>query len=145
MGKQAELVKAWTDAGSIEHSAPYLADDFQSYDRDGNVQFDRATWVGMGHMLEAAFTDFKWVRTKLREEGDSVIMTGHFEGTHTGDLDLSAMGFGIVPASGKKIVWPDSRSKVSVKDGKIARSRDIGETGGLETFLGALGIEPPVA
>jgi hypothetical protein len=40
----------------------------------------------------------------LREESDFVIMSGHFEGTHTSDLDLSAMDIGIIPASVKKIV-----------------------------------------
>lgn len=62
----------------------------------------------MGQMLFTAFKDFNWVRSDLRQEGDSVIMSGHFEGTHTGDLDLSAMGAGVIPASGKMIVWPET-------------------------------------
>jgi hypothetical protein len=55
----------------------------------------------MGQLLAASFEDFKWVLRDLREADDGVLMSGHFEGMHTGDLDLSAMGAGVITASGK--------------------------------------------
>ncbi len=68
-------------------------------------------------------------------------MTGHFEGTHTGDLDLSAMGLGVIPASGKKIVWPEASAKLTIEDGKIVRMEPYAGAAGLKAWLAALGIE----
>ncbi len=69
---------------------------------------DKQAYIGTAHQFVSAFTDFKWVLSDLREEGGSVIMSGHFEGKHTGDFDLSALGLGVIPASGKMIVWPEA-------------------------------------
>ena len=72
-------------------------------------------------------------------------MTGHFEGTHKADLDLSAIGAGVIPASGKRIVWPDESTKVMVEGDKIVRLEPYGDSGGMETFLAGLGVELPSA
>ena len=140
MTTKLELIKEWSDLppGELERRATYLSEDFQSYDIDGNVVLTKEAWIGMGQMLQASFTGFEWVRTELREEGDDVIVTGHFVGTHTSDLDLSAFGAGVIPASGKKIVWPDATSKVTVEGGKIARWDAYDEGGGIEEFLAVL-------
>jgi hypothetical protein len=89
--------------------------------------------------------DYDYVVSDIREEGDEVILTGHFEGTHTADLDLSALGLGVIPASGKRIVWPEWSNKVTVEGDKIARMQPHGEGGGIEAFLAALGVSPPSA
>ncbi len=145
MTSNLEIVKAWTDlpAGDIEASAAYLSDDFQSVDKDGNVEMNKEAWVGMGHTLLASFTDYEWVRTGIREEGDFVIMSGRFEGKFTSDLDLSAMGIGVIPASGKEIDWQESSSRITVEGEKIVRLEPIGDSEGIETFLAALGVEAP--
>ena len=70
-------------------------------------------------------------------------MTGHFQGKFTGDLDLSAMGLGIIPASGKEIVWDDAVNKVTIENGKITKMEPYGHAGGFGPFLKALGVEPP--
>ena len=140
MTKNLDVIKEWLDLppGDLESSAAYLSEDFQSFDSDGNAVLNKETWMGMGHMLQASFKGFEWVNTGIREEGDKVILTGHFEGTHTSDLDLSTMGAGVIPASGKKIVWPDATSKITVEDGKIARWDAYDEGGGMEEFLSVL-------
>jgi predicted ester cyclase len=127
----------------MEAHATYLSDDFQNVDKDDNVVMNKEGYIGMSHMLLASLPDFEFVRTALREEGDFVIMTGHFEGTHTGDLDLSAMGVGVIPASGKKIVWPEASAKLTVEGDKIARMEPYGDSGGMEAFLAPLGVKPP--
>ena len=81
--------------------------------------------------------------TTLQDEGDFIIMTGHFEGTHTADLDLSAMGLGIVPASGKKIVWSEASAKLSVEGDQIVRMAPYAGAAGLKAFLATLGVELP--
>jgi hypothetical protein len=65
-------------------------------------------------------------------------MTGHFEGTFKADLDLSALGAGVIPASGKKIVWPEVNVKVTVEGDKIVREEPYGEGGGIEAFVAGL-------
>ena len=97
----------------------------------------------MGRMLLASFPDYVWVTTDIREEGDYVILSGHNEGTLRRDLDLSAMGICIVHASGKKIVWPESSMKLSVKGGKIIQMEPYRGAAGLQGFLGALVVEFP--
>lgn len=124
--------------GNIEESAAYLSDDFQNVDGDGNVLMDKAGSIGMGQMLHGSLPDFRFVRTNLREEGDFVIMAGHFEGTFKADLDLSAMGAGVIPASGKKIVWSEVSVKITVEGDKIVREEPYGESGGMEAFLAPL-------
>jgi hypothetical protein len=137
---------AWADpqSGTLsEASREMLADDFQSLDEDGNVQMDKATYIAMSELMLGSFDDLTYVRTDLTESGDdSALMTGHFEGTHTGDFDLSAMGLGVIPASGKKIVWPDATIKWIVKDDKIVGNENAGGSAGLEGFLAPLGVKP---
>ena len=95
-------------------AANLLADDFQNLDQDGNVALTKDGIVYLGRMMHAAFSDYDFVVSELSEEGDSFIITGRNEGDHTADLDLSAMGLGILPASGKKIVWPEASAKLTI-------------------------------
>lgn len=138
---------AWINPPSsvMEAEATYLSDDFQNLDNDGNVLMDKETYIGMGHLLFAAFKDFKWLHSDLRQEGDSIIMSGHFEGTHTGDLDLSAVGVGVIPASGKMIVWPKSSVEIKVDGDKIVSMNPSGDSRGVEDFLTVLGVTLPSA
>ena len=147
MTSKLDVVKAWTDvpSGDVEAEAAYLSDGFQFVDQDGNVVMNKEAWVGMGQLLLASFENWDYVVTDLRQEGDFVIMTGHFQGKHTADLDLSAMGMGVIPASGKEFVWPDESTKVMVEGDKIVRLETYGDSGGMETFLAVLGVEPPSA
>ena len=104
---------------------------------------NKEAYIGMGQMLFTAFKDFNWVRSDLRQKGDSVIMSGHFEGTHTGDLDLSAMGAGVIPASGKMIVWPETSVEYQLEGDKILIEEPYGDARGVEDFLEVLGVKTP--
>jgi hypothetical protein len=147
MTSKLDVAKAWTEvpSGDFEAEAAYLSDDFQFVDKDDNVLMNKETWIGMGQLLLASFENWDYVVTDLRQEGDFVIMTGHFQGKHTADLDLSAMGIGVIPASGKEIVWPDESSKITIEGDKIVRLEPHGDSGGMETFLAGLGVEQPSA
>jgi len=149
MGSNLDLVKAYLDkswdnppASLAEAGAIYFADDFKSFDHDGNVAMDKQLYIGMGQVLAASFTGFRYVVSDLHEEDNGVYMTGHFEGTFTDDLDLSAMGAGVIQASGKKIVWPEATIKWNVKNGQIASQQPI-QGGGIAEFLAPLGVEMP--
>lgn len=138
-----DVASADPPASIMEAAEKYFSDDFQNLDQDGNVLMDKAAYLGFGQLLFASFDDFKFVYGDLRPEGDGVIVKGHWEGTHTGDFDLSAMGMGVIPASGKKIVWPDGDSKWKAEGDKIVSIQEL--AGGMVDFLAPLGVTPPSA
>lgn len=145
MGDKVDTVKryiaeAWSNPPSsfVEAAMKTYSDDFQYIDREGNVVADKQGYIGMGQMSFNAFDDFHWVLKELREEDGAVIMTGHFEGIHTGDLDLTAAGAGVYPASGKKVVWPEATLKIEVSGGKFKSFAEHGGEGGIEAFIAAL-------
>jgi predicted ester cyclase len=152
MSSKVDVYKAYYEASNanppssnIEAIKTYLSDDFQNLDKDGNVLMNKEAYVGMVQLIFAAFKDFTYVSSGVREEGDSVIVNGHFEGTHTGDFDLSAMGMGVIPASGKKIVWPEASTEFNVEGDKIVSIKPYGDSGGTEAFFAALGVKTPSA
>ena len=148
MSSNLDVFQAYFEASRanpIEAIKRYLADDFQSLDIDGSVQMNREAYMGLVQLLHSAFKDLETVLSDVREEEDNVFVSSHFEGTHTGDLDLSAMGMGVIPASGKRIVWPQAETKWGFEGGKIASIQANSETGGLGPFLAALGVTPPAA
>jgi predicted ester cyclase len=152
MSSKLNLVRTWIDAAwanppssVIEANQAYLSDDFQSLDKDGSVVMNKEAYLGMAHLLLSAFTGMKWVNSGLRQEGDSVIMTGHFEGKHTGDVDLSALGVGVVPASGKMIVWPEASVEYKVEGDKIMSEKAYGGASGLAEMLAPFGVKLPSA
>ena len=150
MSSKADVIRRWHDeswadppSSVVEAASKYFSDDYQGLDKDGNVTSDKAAYVGMTQLLMNAFKDFNGVVHDISEEDDSVILTFHFEGTHTGDFDLSAMGIGVIPASGKKIVWPEAISEFKIEGDKIVSTKPYGDSGGLEAFLAPLGVTAP--
>jgi hypothetical protein len=137
--------EAWSNPPTslVETNQKYLSDDFHSFDKDGNPEMDKTAYIGMSQLLFGSFSDFKYVKTDTREDEDGVIVMGHFEGMHVGDLDFSAMGLGIIPASGKKVVWPDSAVKFKIAGDKIVSIHPVDDNGGTAAFLKALGVENP--
>lgn len=150
MSSKLDLYKAYVEAAwanppasLVEAGMKYISDDFQNFDVDGKVLGGKETYNSLGLLMASAFTGFKAVYGEMREEGDNVIVTSHFEGTHTGDLDLSALGMGVIPASGKKIVWPEATNVFTIRNDKIVSIKPYGDSGGMEDFLKPLGVTMP--
>ena len=150
MNSKKDVINAWVKESwgnpptSIKEAGEkYLSDDFQTIDLNGNVTGNKDAYIGIGLACATSFTGFKAVVSKLEEMSDGVIVTNHFEGTLTSDFDLSAMGLGVIPASGKKIVWPESSSVFMVEGDKIVGVKPYGESGGMEDFLEPLGVKLP--
>jgi hypothetical protein len=148
MNRKTDVVRMWEEeswrnppSSFVNANEIYLSDNFQSLDKDGNVMGDKTGMNAMSQILYDSISGFKGVVHDLQEEEDgSVTMTFHFEGTHTGDFDLSAMGLGVIPASGKSFVTPESKTRFIVKDGQIMSSQPI--SGGFEFVLAAIGAIP---
>jgi len=120
-----------------------VADEFQSTDSIGSPPLDKVGWQGRGDMLRASLPDIKYVIEDIQEDGEDVTVVGHFSGTFANDLDASAMGQGVIPATGKKVDFPQSHGRVSFKGDKILRTHatDTGPDAGLPGFIKALGAE----
>jgi predicted ester cyclase len=139
MTSKTDVVRAWTDspAGDAQSTAAFLSEDFENVMADGTIQ-TKAEYVGMASMMYASLPDMHGVVSDLHEEGGAVIMTYHFEATFQNDLDLSAMGAGVIPASGKKVVWPEDTVKLTVEGDKIRRLEPQGSSGSIADFLAPL-------
>jgi hypothetical protein len=141
-----DVVSTWNKASMsnppaslLESSQKYLSVDFQNIDKDGKVVMDKKTYIAMGPLLYSAFPDLKYMWDDHKEEGNDLIATFHWEGTFTHDLDLSAMGMGVIKATGKKLVWPEFKARFTVRNEQITSIREI--VGGMEPFLEPLGVK----
>jgi hypothetical protein len=150
MTSKADVIRKWHEeswanppSSTVDSTIKFYSDDYQGFDKDGNVIGDKAATIASTQQIMNAFKDFKGVVHNISEEGDSVILTFHFEGTHTGDLDLSALGMGVIPASGKRIVTPESKTRFMVEGDQIISSQPI--SGGFEALLAEIGVMPPSA
>jgi len=134
-----ELVKAANEWGSPDRSALYT-DDFQFTNALGGPPMDRNAWLGMADLMESAIPDISTVFEDIREEGDSLLVTSHWEGTFTNDFDLSALGLGVIPATGKVVVFPTSTVRMTFDGDKLCAVYDpaTGPDAGMAGFLRAL-------
>jgi hypothetical protein len=94
-------------------------------------------------MFESSFPDMHEVATVERVEGNVAYGKNTVTATHTGDLDLSAMGLGIIPATNRQasieldVAW-------TVVDDRISHMAATSPEGPLlPVVLAQLGIELP--
>ena len=135
-----ELVKTAFDLDNPDRYS-YLSDDFQWTDELGSPPMDRRTWLAMGDLMESAFPNLSLVIEDIREEGDGVVVRAHFTGTFRNDMDLSPIGMGVIPATGKAVDFPSSTDLVCFSNGQISEmnNRDTGPDAGMAGFLKAIG------
>jgi predicted ester cyclase len=139
MNKKEFIKKAY--AMDSPDQGAYFSDDFQWTDSLGSPPMDKSTWLGMGDLMQSAFPDIELIVEDIREEGDSLVVTSRFRGTFKKDLDLSPLGMGVIPATGKAIDFPSQADRVSIENGKISRMHNV-ETGpdaGMAGFFKAIG------
>ena len=116
-----DIVKSAIVGSSHPDNASFYTDDFQATDSLRRPPIDKKAWFGMVPMMVASFPDFGFVIEELKEEGDDVRLAGHFVGTFINDLNLSAMGMGVISAHGKQVTWPTAHSLVTFESEKITR------------------------
>ena len=77
-------------------------------------------------------------------DGDTVNTSAQLKGTHTGNLDLTAMGMGVIPPTNKAFAATRESGKVTVQGEKIkALFNEPTEGAGLMAILVQLGIQLP--
>lgn len=120
----------------------YFSDDFQFTDELGSPPLDRGMWIASSEPVYAALPDLAHVIDEIREEGDNVVVKTYMTGTFANDLDLSAVGLGVIPATGKALRAPTANLRLSFDGDKVSRihNMDTGPDAGAPGFFKALGV-----
>ena len=127
----------------LDSAAAYFSDDFQ-FSGPVPEPIDGKTWMALMKTMNKAFPDIDYHARTLGVEGDVVRVTNKLTGTHTVDLDLSGMGMGVIPATGKSFSLPEELGEATVKNNKITSMHiNAVKDGGLMGILKQLGVAPP--
>jgi ketosteroid isomerase-like protein len=98
-------------------------------------------WLGMSASMKAAFPDLDY---HFKVDGNVVKTSTQLSGTHSGDFDLTAMGMGVIPATGKSFSTTSDSAEGEVREGKVVAYRvQPTEGSGLIAILTQLGISVP--
>jgi predicted ester cyclase len=139
-------VQALMDAvqnGELDKAGAMLTPDFQ-FSGPVPEPISGPAWMGMSAALKKAFPDLNYHFKAESADGDSVSITAKLEGTHTGELDLTAMHMGVIPPTNKPFSAAKETGKAMVKGDKVsAWITDKTEGAGLMAILGQLGIQVP--
>lgn len=142
-----EIVRSYyvaLDSGNLDQAGQFLSEDFR--------MFETATgWVGKNQALEmlslikTALPDLKHALSNIRSEGGIVMLTAQAGGRHNGPLDLPnlGMGLGVVPATGRMVIFPPDQYEFTVAHGKITSERNVTPItpySGVAGFLKAVGV-----
>jgi hypothetical protein len=101
-------------------------------------------WIDMSDNLKAAFPDLDYQFKILSVDGNTANISAELKGTHKGDLDLTAMHMGVIPATGKSFKATREHGKVMVRDGKVTSlANEPTEGAGLMAILRQLGVKIP--
>jgi len=101
-------------------------------------------WMAIVMGMRAAFPDLNYNIKITGYEGNKVMTTTQLTGTHTNEWNLTAMGIGVVPATGKTFSNPKEEGFMTIENGKIASYFINSKEGsGIPGMLKQLGIEVP--
>lgn len=124
-------------------AAELLSDDF-TFSGPVPDPINGAAWLGLHDRLNDAFSDFSFNLRDAQQVGDAVQVTLQLSGTHSSELDLSALDMPNVPTTGKSFELPPESTTVTIEGEKITSIRVAAvEGGGVMGILSQLGVEPP--
>ncbi len=141
-----EIAEAFVGAfntGDLDTLADLLADD---YEFSGPVPepMGRDQFLGLMELMREAFPDIQFNTRLANIKGNVVRFTNQLAGTHTGDLDLSAMGMGVIPATGRSFSMARENGESVIEDGYIISTHvQPTEGAGLMAILHQLGVDVP--
>lgn len=128
----------------FEKAKALLSDDFEFISGPVPEPINREAWLRMSRSLKKAFPDLDYRFHVEGADGNIVRITAKPKGTHSNELDVSAMNMGVIPATKKSFISPHERGKVMVRGGKVTSW--VVESiagGGLMGILGQLGVKSP--
>lgn len=129
--------------GNFEKAKSYLSSDFKL---SGPVPepINADAWMGMSASLKAAFPNLNYNFKVESVDGETAHISAELSGTHNGELDLTSMHMGVIPATGKSFKAAHEHGQAMLRDGKIISwSMEPTEGAGLMAILGQLGVKIP--
>jgi predicted ester cyclase len=139
-----EIAKAYVaafNAGDFKTLAKYLAADFQ-FSGPIPQPVGRDQFLSLMENMLRAFPDIKFNTQLVSIDGNVVRFTNQLAGTHTGDLDLSAMGMGVIPATGKSFSMARENGESVIEDGYVVSTHVAPTKGaGMIAILHQIGVE----
>lgn len=140
----AEAFTAALDAGDFDTAASYLADNFQFSGTMMPEALGAQQWLGMSMALKAGIPDMSYNFAFHESDENSARVSSRISGTHTGDLDMTGMGMGIIPPTGVSFTCGEEFSVGHVEGGKIASIHlEQSPDSGLFDMFRQLGIQLP--
>jgi ketosteroid isomerase-like protein len=141
-----ETVQAYLDAfsaGDLETAASYYADDFQ-FVGPTPEPIGPDAYLGISRIMQAAFPDIDYGAQVVGSDGEVVFAEFTLSGTHEGDLDLTPVGMGVIPATGIHFSNPTEYFDITVRDGLITSMHtEPSPDSGLPGILSQLGVKMP--
>jgi predicted ester cyclase len=127
----------------LDGYAEYLDDDM-SFEGPFPHPLGKDAYLNTLRTMINAFPDLDYHYRVIDVDGNHLRYASYFSGTHTGDLDLSAQGMGIIPPTGKSFETAEEEGEVwFTDDGKVERIViHPEEGGGVQGMLGQLGVQP---
>lgn len=101
-------------------------------------------WISV---IKHAVPDIDYHQVHVQfENGNIVHLITRITGTHTGDLDLTGFGMGVIPPTGKSFSMPLENAQVTIRAEKVTRYHvDPRPDAGISGMLAALGITGAMA
>jgi hypothetical protein len=134
------------DQGDLKQADQFLSDDFRRFGFT-HEPMDKHETIDIVRRLQEAMPNFKHALSNLTEQGRTVKLTVQTGGRHTQPLDLSYLGMGIsegiVPSSGRMIIFEPNDLEFTVINGKITAEHDVTTAkhfNGVAGFLQAIGF-----
>lgn len=130
--------------GEFEKAKSYLADDFQ-FSGPVTKSIGAEAWLGMGMRLKKGIPNLEYhFRVESVQSGGVVKISSELKGTHKGDLDLTGMNMGVIPATNKSFAAGREHAKITIRGDKVALwAVTPTEGAGLVAILDLLGVELP--
>jgi predicted ester cyclase len=143
MGNREIAKKFLAEIGKPDYDAAgaYCADNF-TYSGPVPKPISLQEWRGMAASIWKAFPDWDFDPQVEREECNVVHVTSQVTATHTGDLDLTSQGLGVIPTTGKSISLPKATGRVTFEGDKVVNLHfDVAPGGGMPGLLAQLGVK----
>jgi hypothetical protein len=129
--------------GDFETAKSLLSADFQ-FSGPVPKPLSGEAWMGMSQSMKKAFPNLDYSFKLKGMDGDTADFSAQLKGTHSGELDLTGIGLGVMPATKKYFASAEAQGKITVKGDKVTSWAMQSTPGaGLMEILGQLGIKPP--
>jgi len=129
--------------GDYEKAKSHLAPDFKF---SGSVPkpLKVDAWLVMNMNLKKAFPNLEYhFRVESVQSGGVVKISSELKGTHKGELDLTSMKMGLIPATNKSFAAGREHGKLIIQNNKVVSwVVEPNKDTGMLVILNQLGVKP---